>query len=139
MIYTFETTTPYDFLTSKYNGVIPTNRDLKLLESLIVDHDLNPGVINVLVDYVLKVNNQKLAKDFIETIAGQWKRLDIKTVEEAMNIAEAEHKKRKKYSSSKKQYANKEEKLPVWFDQNLESKEASIEDIKEVEDLLSKY
>jgi replication initiation and membrane attachment protein len=139
MIYTFETTTPYNFLTSKYNGVIPTNRDLKLLETLIVDHDLNPGVINVLIDYVLKVNNQKLAKEFIETIAGQWKRLNIKTVEEAMNIAESEHKKRKKYLSSKTTYNKKEEKLPVWFDQKLDEKIASEEDLKEIDELLSKY
>lgn len=137
MIYTFETTSPYDFLTSKYNGVTPTNRDLRLLETLIVDHDLNPGVINVLIDYVLKVNNQKLSKDFIETIAGQWKRLNIKTVEEAMNIAETEHKKKKKYMSPSKPV--KEEKLPVWFDQKLESEKATEDEIKEMEELLSKY
>lgn len=135
MIFTFETTSPHDFLTSKYNGSAPNNRDLRLLESLIIDHELNPGVINVLIDYVLKVNNQKLNKEFIETIAGQWKRLNIKTVEEAMNIAELEHKKKKKYMSPKREV--KEEKLPVWFDQKLEANQASEEEIKEMDELLN--
>ena len=50
----------------------------------MLDQKLNPGVINVLIDYVLKVNNKKLNKDYIETIVGQWKRLKVETVVDAM-------------------------------------------------------
>ena len=56
----FETTKPYDFLKSKYKGVRPTERDMKILEMLIVDLKFNPAVCNVLIDYILKTQ-----KDFL--------------------------------------------------------------------------
>ena len=50
-------------------------------------------MVNVLIDYVLKKNNNKLNNAFVETIAGQWKRLGIETAKDAMEVAEKEHKK----------------------------------------------
>jgi len=138
MIYTFENITPYDYLKSKYNGANPSSRDLKLVESLMVDMGLQPGVVNVLLSYVLKINNQKLNKNYIETIAGQWKRLKIETVEEAMKISEKEHKKVKKSIAKTKSSSNKEEKLPIWFDKEIDS-EASIEEQKELDELLKEF
>ena len=82
IIHKFETLSPYQFLNAKYNDGTPTNRDKMLLESLLVEQKLNPGVINVLIDYVLKINNNKLNRNFIETIASV-KRLNVRTVEEA--------------------------------------------------------
>ena len=96
MIYIFENTTPYDFLRSKYKIGTPTASDLKILEYLAVELNMTPAVINVLIDYVLKINNNKLTKAFIETIAGQWARLGIKTAREAMKEAEKEYKKKPK-------------------------------------------
>ncbi|MFA5602129.1 MAG: DnaD domain protein [Bacilli bacterium] len=138
MIYIFETATPYNFLRSKYNGAEPTSRDLRLVESLMVDQGLKPGVVNVLIDYILKINNYKLSRSFVETIAGQWKRLNIETVEEAMNLAEKEHKKYKKNVPSKTKKV-KEEKVPVWFDKELKKEEVSKEEIKEMEDILKEF
>ena len=138
MIYTFENITPYDYLKSKYNGANPSSRDLKLVESLMVDMGLQPGVVNVLLSYVLKINNQKLNKNYIETIAGQWKRLKIETVEEAMKISEKEHKKVKKSISKTKSSSKNEEKLPIWFDKEIDS-EASIEEQKELDELLKEF
>ena len=54
---------PYNFLKGKYNGVKPTTRDLNLIESLMIDLSLRPAVVNVLIDYVLKINNNKLTKN----------------------------------------------------------------------------
>ena len=96
MVYTFENISPYDYLRAKYKGAEPTARDLRLIENLLIDQKLAPGVVNVLLAYVLKINNQKLNKSYIETIVGQWKRLNIETVEDAMKITEKEHKKMKK-------------------------------------------
>ena len=79
MIYTFETTSPYNFLKSKNKGTKPTERDMKLIESLSIDLRLQPAVINVLIDYVLRIKDNKLVKSYVETIAGQWKRLNIET------------------------------------------------------------
>ncbi len=138
MIYIFETATPYNFLRSKYNGAEPTSRDLRLIESLMVDQELKPGVVNVLIDYVLRINNYKLSRSFVETIAGQWKRLNIETVEEAMNLAEKEHKKYKKNAPSKTKKV-KEEKVPVWFDKELKKEEVSEEEMKEMEEMLKEF
>lgn len=140
MIYIFENTSPYKFLKGKSNGAKPSTRDLNIIETLLNDFKLNPGVVNVLVDYVLKINNKRLTRAFIETIASQWKRLNVETVEEAMKEAEKEYKKTK--STVKVGSVNKvvkEEKLPDWFNQKIERKEISEEDEKSLKDMLKEF
>lgn len=132
MIYTFENLTPYDFLSGKNKGIKPSKSDLKLIETLLVDYDLTPGVVNVLVDYVLRINNNKLTKNFCLTIASQWKRSNIKTAEEAMELCRKENKR----SSSVKRRV-RTEKRPEWYDKNIESSEASDDDIKKLDDMLN--
>ena len=118
IIKVFETYSPLEFLRAKYKGVKPIDKDIKILESLVMDLKLNPAVVNVLIDYALKTNNNKLVKNYVESIAAQWKRSGIETASEAMNIAEKEHKKR--FKDSKK---TKVEVVPQWFNQELDSKE----------------
>jgi len=137
LISVFENTSPYDFLKSKYNNSKPTARDLKLLESLLIDLDLKPAVVNVLVDYVLKKNNNKLTTAFVETIAGQWKRANIETAADAMAFAEEEHKKTKNAIANKKTTTTK--KKPDWFDEKLEKKAISSDDEKEMQEMMEKY
>lgn len=137
MIYTFENTNPYQFLKSKYkNGKVVT-RDLELIESLLIDLKLSPGVVNVLLDYVLRVNNKQLSKKYIETIGSHWKRLGIETVPEAMNACIKEHKKFKKNNSSTNKV--KEEKVPEWFNQTIEAKKASEGEEQELANLIKNY
>lgn len=145
MVYTFESVHPYDFLRSKYKTGEPSLRDLKLIESLLVDQKMTPGVVNVLIAYVLKINNQKLSKNYIDTIAGQWKRLNIETVEEAMRISEKEHKKLKKQFENKNNAKapsvvtrnKKIEELPDWFNKDLKNEEMTEDDVKELDDILN--
>lgn len=143
MIYTFETISPYDLLKSKNDGTEPTARDLRLAEDLIIGYGLKQGVVNVLIDYILKTNNNKLTRNLAETIAGQWQRLKIETVDEAMSVAEKEHKKYKKNAtqttSTSKQKPIKEEKLPDWFNKKIDKQTASIEEQIEMQDLLKEY
>lgn len=133
MIYQFETTTPYDFLQSKYKNNKPSKTDIAILEYLLLEMNLNAGVVNVLIDYVLKINNNKLSKNFIDAIASQWAKSKIETVEEAMKIAEKEYKNKKK---TKKENI---EAKPSWFNQNIEENTASEEEIKEMEKMFSKF
>lgn len=143
LIYTFENISPYQLLKAKYKGAEPTERDKRLIESLLVDQKLNYGVVNVLISYVLKTNNQQLKKSYVETIAGQWKRLNIETVEEAMDISEKEHKKLKRLLEKEKpkEQVKKEHKeksnLPVWFDKEIDKTEATEEDVKEMDEILA--
>ena len=142
MVYAFENLNPYQFLKAKYKGAEPTDRDKRLIENLLADQKLNPGVVNVLIAYVLKINNEQLKKSYVETIAGQWKRLNIETVEEAMKITEKEHKKIKKMMEQTQNRATikkpKEfsKEVPIWFNQNLESKEPTENDIEEFDKIL---
>ena len=136
MIYTFETISPYNFLKEKNNGAKPTDRDLKIIENLRIDLGLQPAVINVLIDYVLRVNNNKLNKAFIETIASQWKRLNIETADAAMEQALKES--RKKFTKAAS-YKKKEVILPEWFDKNVEKEKITIEDENEMKDLLKEF
>jgi replication initiation and membrane attachment protein len=128
MIRVFENYSPYEFLKAKYKGGKPTTKDMEILEGLLEDQKLNPGVINVLIDYVLRTNNNKLTKSYIETIAGHWKRSNIETAEEAMSIAEKEHK--KNMSNTKTKTKNKV--IPRWFNEKIEStNEENNDDFKE--------
>ncbi|MBE6158071.1 MAG: hypothetical protein E7160_04715 [Firmicutes bacterium] len=141
MVYTFENLTPYQFLKAKYKGAEPTARDKKLIESLLVDQKLNPGVVNVLIAYVLKINNEGLKKSYVETIAGQWKRLNIETVEEAMRITEKEYKKNKKIVSKspikiRKNDIKGKSDIPAWFDKEIEENTITKEESEEMEKLL---
>ena len=142
MVYAFENLTPYQFLKAKYKGAEPTDRDKRLIENLLIDQKLNPGVVNVLIAYVLKINHEQLKKSYVETIAGQWKRLNIETVEDAMKVAEKEHKKMKnllnknKTKTTKSTAVKKEAKLPAWFDKELENTETTPEEEEELNQIL---
>ena len=134
MLYIFENTSPYDFLMGKNKGVKPTSRDLKLLEYLAVELKMKPAVINVLIDYVLRINDNKLNRSYVEAIASTWVRSNIETATDAMKRAEKEHKKNKN-----KVFNKKNEVTPLWFDKDIESETATEDDIKELEDLLKNY
>ena len=139
MIYVFENTSPYNFLKGANKGAKPAERDLNILEGLLTDFKLNPGVVNVLIDYVLKINNKKLTKNFIEAIASQWKRLNIETVDEAMHAAEREYKKSKVVIEDKKYIKQSSEVLPEWFDKKIEKKKISEENEKSLKDMLKEF
>lgn len=142
MVYTFENITPYQLLKAKYKGGEPTDRDKRLIENLLIDQKLNPGVVNVLISYVLKTNDEQLKKSYVETIAGQWKRAGIETVEDAMKITEREHKKLRNIIKKNKEKQNESKKddtknLPVWFNkQNNEIEKTSKEEVEELDKLL---
>ena len=139
LVYTFENITPYQLLKARYKGAEPTDRDKRLIENLMIDQKLNPGVVNVLISYVLQVNDQQLKKSYVETIAGQWKRLNIETVEDAMKLTMKEHKKLKKIIKPKEKKITKTDNtqdLPVWFNKENEVAETSEEDVEELDKIL---
>ena len=136
MIYVFENTTPYDFLKNKYKGVDPTPRDLKLIEYLLVDLELKPAVVNVLVDYTLKKNDNKLSRAYIEAIAGQWKRKGVETASEAMDLAK---KGNSKYSKETKLSEKNKNNNPVWFNKEIKKEELTEDEMKIMEDMMKGF
>lgn len=143
LIYTFENITPYDYLKSKYKNGEPSERELKIIEDLMLNYKMKPGVVNVLISYVLKLNNQKFTKSYVDAVASQWSRLNIETVEEAMNVAVKEHNKIKRLmdnkNKSKSSNNSKNEKLPSWFDKELDSEELSEEEQEELDNMLKEF
>lgn len=137
LIYTFENITPYDYLKSKYKDAEPSAREMRLIEDLMIKYKLKAGVVNVLISFVLQINNQKFNRNYVEAIASQWNRLKIETVEEAMNLCEKEYKKTKRKPSKKK--VEKVSDLPSWFEADLESAPLSDKEQKEIEKLFQDY
>lgn len=137
IIFMFENTSPYEYLKIKNKGSQPTSRDLKIIEELMVDLELKPAVVNVLIDYVLRKNDNKLNKQFIEAIAGQWKRCDIKTAKEAIEIAKKENCKTTKTTKPKTKTTPVEK--PEWFDQKIEKEEMTQEELNEMKELLKDF
>ena len=138
LIYQFENISPYEYLTNKNGGIKPLSSDLKIVSYLLVDLKMMPGVVNVLLDYVLKINNNKLNKNFIESIASQWIKNNIKTVEDAMKIAEKEYKSRKKIGEVRGASV-KESIKPQWLDKDINSTPATVDEQKMIEELLSEF
>ena len=60
-------------------GKEPLKRDLQVVESVLTTLQLEPGVVNVLIETTLQKCNQSLPKNFIEALGSQWKRKKIKT------------------------------------------------------------
>ncbi len=131
----FESINPVDFLRNKYRGVKPTNADIKIIEMLVIDLEMPPAVVNVLLDYVLRKNNNRLSRAYIETIAGQWKRAGLKNASEAMDFAEKENAKfNKKLATNKSNI-----KDPVWLNKDNQKEELTEEEQKEIEDLFKEF
>lgn len=134
IIHDFETYSPYEFLSLKQDGAKPNGQDLEIVEYLLMIQKLKPGVVNVLLDYVLKINHNKLIRKFVEQIAVQWKRSQIETVPDAMAFAEAEFDKNKPKEKNYK--PKKEEALPSWFDDDIQGELLSDEELQKLEEKL---
>ncbi|HEX7066138.1 MAG TPA: DnaD domain protein [Bacillales bacterium] len=120
----FETYSPAELLEQIGGGAKPALSDLKVVEGIMFEQKLPPGVVNVLIDYVTTTNDMKLSRNYIEKIAGHWARKKVKTVREAMNLARTEHQKYQNWSQAKKSRSKsgagsrkpkRKEPLPKWM------------------------
>lgn len=127
MIYQYETLSPYEFLCMKNDSDKISKTETNLLEMLLLDYNLKPGVVNVLIDYVLRINNNKLIKNFVASIASEWKKNKIITVEQAMDQASLDYKVKKKNIKEN----------PVWLNKENKSVKATKEEIEELENLMN--
>jgi replication initiation and membrane attachment protein len=93
---------------------------------------LTPAVVNVLIDYTLKKNNNKLTKGYVETIASQWAREGVKTATEAMDLA-------RKENGHKTKATKKNNDGPSWLNKTIEKAEITEEEQKELDELLKEF
>lgn len=78
-----DTLTPYELLKEKQGGKEPVYHDLMIVETLMVQLGLKPAVVNVLIEYVLGKNNNRLSKRYCEAIGASWARKKIMTAMDA--------------------------------------------------------
>jgi replication initiation and membrane attachment protein len=121
-----ETTSPLNVLKDLSGGGEPSKSDIQIIEEVMFKQKLMPGVINVMIQFVMLKTDMKLTKGYIEKIAGHWARKQIKTVKDAMELAKNEHRtylswsEGKKTGKSSKQKPIRTEVLPDWFEENTE-------------------
>ena len=106
------------------------------MEDLLIDYNLKPGVVNVLIDYILNINDKKLTRGLVEMMAGEWQRKGIETVEDAMSLCEKEHKKRNKKIVKNEPAISK---TPDWFDKKIEKNVIDSNEDNQLEELLKEY
>ncbi|WML45618.1 replication initiation and membrane attachment family protein [Neobacillus sp. PS3-40] len=119
-----ETTSPLQVLKDLSGGAEPSKSDIQIIEEVMFKQKLLPGVINVLIQFVMLRTDMKLTKSYVEKIAGHWTRKQIKTVKEAMDLAINEHRTYLEWSNGKKSGRSSKQKpirtefLPDWFDED---------------------
>ncbi|GGM26760.1 replication initiation and membrane attachment protein [Paraliobacillus quinghaiensis] len=145
-----EEITPRQLLADLSNGNQASTQDLKIVADVMTQQGITPGVMNVLIHYVLLKTDMKLTKSYLEKIASHWARKNVKTVRQAMTLAKSEHNKYQQWGNNKKTYnrsAGKKEVVPDWFKKQKQAqatKEKQIvtkdsESKEDVSELLRKY
>ncbi|WP_230129687.1 replication initiation and membrane attachment family protein [Bacillus sp. CECT 9360] len=102
-IHHLDTVSPRERLIQLSGGGEPSKSDLQIIEGVMLNQNLNPGVINVLIDYVMIKTDMKLTKGYVEKIAGHWARKKVITVKEAMELAKSEHRQYQSWAQGKKE------------------------------------
>ncbi|MEI2355683.1 replication initiation and membrane attachment family protein [Mesobacillus zeae] len=134
LIHYLETTSPRQYLLHISDGAAPSKNDLHIIEEVMFKQKLQPGVVNVLIEYVMLKTDMKLNKGYMEKIAGHWARKQIKTVKEAMELAKKEHRQYLEWAEEKKgrsaplKNSSRKEHLPDWFEKKNESQTAQVEE-----------
>ena len=75
---------PISFLISKQNGAAVSMNDKKILERLSLDMHFPSPVINIMIEYILKISDNRLNNRFVDMVSGEWARDGITTKEQAI-------------------------------------------------------
>lgn len=131
LIYQLETISPRQFLKDISEGIEPSVADLKVIEEVMFQQKLEPGVVNVLIYYVMLQTNMQLTRSYVQKVASHWARLKLKTVQEAMEIAKTwKVEKETKTKPVNKKRTIRKEVLPDWLQEEQDSQEESEKEVK---------
>lgn len=128
LIQCFETISPRQYLKEISGGAEPSEADLKIIEEIMIDQKLLPGVANVLIDYVMIRLDKKLSRNYVIKIASHWARKGVTTVKQAMDLARKEFEETrqgttvaKARSGNRRNKAIRTEIVPDWLQPNVAS------------------
>lgn len=115
------------FLARLNNGRKLSSVESNIIKVLRSEYQLSDPVINVLIDYVFKVNNMMLNRSLVESIAASWQRNEIATSSEAISFV-------KNYNNRKKQRKVKPQKqvtyasnTPDWLLEQIEEDDKKLQ------------
>lgn len=104
----YENTSPRNFIKSKQNNIELVSSDKKIIDYLAFDMHFTDGMINALLDYVMKIKNGDLNKNYILKIASNLIRGGAKDTLSVLELLEG--KKDLVVTTSKPSEAAKENK-----------------------------
>ena len=102
-IYLMDSCTPKEYLSYKQGGVQPVTTDLYVVNSISEKFKFPNGVINALIDYVLKTSDNILSKAKCERYASGMAREGINTTRDAMTYFLKLHKAQKRAQNKQKE------------------------------------
>ena len=122
LIQLLETISPKQLLEDISGNGTAAAADLKIIRDVMAEQGMAPGIMNVLVYYVLLKSDMKLSKAYMEKIAAHWARKKVSTVREAMELAKSSNQPWNTASSTnqpaaRRKTAGRAEVVPEWFDQ----------------------
>jgi replication initiation and membrane attachment protein len=137
MIRQLDSISPKQFLMDLADGIEPSAADLQIVEEVMFKQKLHPGVVNVLIYYVMLKTDMKLSKSYVQKIASHWSRKQVTTVKAAMDLAKQEHRQYQEWAEKKTAAGKKvirKERLPQWLKDDLDKPDTKQEvDQKEVD------
>lgn len=120
-----------------------TDSEQWLIKSLVERSPLTNSVINVLIHYVLVVqNNVSLSSNYVNNIAAEWAQLQIKSAEDAIKHVRELVKNAKEKRKALPKTRNKvvrQEQLPSWAEKPAEEKILAPERQAEIDKKLQDY
>ena len=122
---------PVSFLMAKQNGAMVSQADKRILEKLRMEMHFPNEVINIMIEYILKRSDNRLNSRFVDMIAGEWARDDVKTREDAIKETKKNTGIRKKRTDVLPEYYNAS---PV---RTAADEKATKEEVEEMRRLLS--
>ena len=78
---------PITFLQAKQNGTMVVPYEKEILLHLMTDLDMPFEVINVMIEYILEISDNRLNRKFVDAVAAGWIRNGIKAKEQALEMA----------------------------------------------------
>lgn len=113
-------------LLQELSGMEPPSTELDIIYRLYDQNHMKPEVINLLMYYVLKINNGKMPNyTYFSKIANEWGRLKLYNIEDVYEYLSA---------STKTKSTKSKTKSPDWIDEaRKERKESYQKDLKDQE------
>ena len=124
----FESANPKDVLSVLQNGTKPAAADLNIVRILANDYKLTNAVINVIIDFVLQMNNNVLSRYSVEKIASSISRENIVTAVDAIEYLNNNYTGKKEKSAKIKTESKKKEEK-----ENINSESVNLSEERQAE------